>query len=353
MSSKKYYIYKCDDCGHEWRAPASPQPIKCPECGSENFHIHAEVSTPWFKVLIFIVLLTLIGVGSYFVYNILNKPKIDDLPPPLEPKMYILKYNTNEDGVIKITTDPEGLNYDSLDFSFRSNRSGQFIKRIDDKLYPCVGGSITFTYNKMKNVIVEEDEIMGDYKFTEAHPDSDCRKEIVAIIAKVKHNKKACTYIVDVINKNKFKDKTFEYSWNNQNKWESSNVKSVADLGDLNSVSVRIKNNAGSKVNAINTPLYPNCIIKECDDLDKITSSFNKYKSNLDDFDAYDSFVALEGEGSVKIYLNGKSYSTEKFAMNMQDKLISQDSKFGNPAKLKVTDVVFDTNNCPVKIIVD
>lgn len=352
MSSKKYYIYKCDDCGHEWKAPASPQPTKCPKCGSENFHIHAEVSTPWVKILTFIVLLALLVVGGDFVYtNIIKTDDDDVLPPKIES--YKIKYNTSEDGIIKITTDPEGFNYDSLEFSFRSDRSGKFIKRDGDKLYPCIGGPITFTYNKTKYIKVEEDEIMGDYKFTKAHPDSDCSKEVVAIIAKVKHNKKACTYVVDVINKNKFKDKTFEYSWNNQNKWESSNVKSVAALGDLNSVSVRIKNNTDSKVNAINTPLYPNCITKECDDLDKITSSFNKYKSNLDDFDAYDSFVALEGEGSVKVYLNGKPYSTEKFAMNMQDKLISQDSKFGNPAKLKVTDVVFDTNNCPVKIIVD
>ena len=128
MSSKKYYIYKCDDCGYEWKAPANPQPTNCPKCGSENFHIHAEVSTPWVKIMTFIVLLALLGVGGYFAYiNIIEPSDTDDDGPgggDMTPKIesYTLKYNTSEDGIIKITTLPEGLNYDSLEFSFRSDR---------------------------------------------------------------------------------------------------------------------------------------------------------------------------------------------------------------------------------------
>ena len=350
MSSKKYYIYKCDDCGYEWKAPASPQPTKCPKCGSENFHIHAEVSTPWFKILTLIVLLVLLGVGGYFAYiNII--PGDDSPPPPPPEKPYVLKYNTSEDGVIKITTDPEGLNYDSLEFSFRSDRSGKFIKRDGDKLYPCIGGPITFTYNKTKNVKVEEDEVIGDYKLSNVHPDSDCNQKVEKIIAKAKFNKKACTYVVSIINKDKFSGKTFEYSWNSKNKWENSNKKNAEDLGDLNYVLVRVKNNQDTKVNAINTPQFPNCEVEVVINIDDVINTFNVFKNNLNDFDSYFKFVELQGDDKLaKCYLNGKSYSFEKFATNMRDKVETIDPLFANPENLVVDDVDFNQQNRLIKL---
>ena len=361
MSSKRYYIYKCDDCGYEWKAPASPQPTKCPKCGSENFHIHAEVSTPWVKILTFIVVLALLGVGGYFAYiNIIGDggpggdgdgPGDGDSPPPPKIESYILKYNTSEDGIIKITTDPEGLNYDSLEFSFRSDRSGKFIKRDGDKLYPCVGGPITFTYNKTKDINVEEDEVIGDYKLTNVHPDSDCNQKVEKIIAKAKFNKKACTYVVSIINKDKFPGKTFEYSWNNKNKWEASNKKNAKDFGDLNYVLVRVKNNQDTEVNAINTPQFPNCEVEVVINIDDVINTFNTFKNNLRDFDAYFKFVELQGDDKLaKCYLNGNSYSFEKFARNMRDKVESVDPLFANPENLEVDDVDFNQQNRLIKL---
>ena len=351
MSSKKYYIYKCDDCGYEWKAPANPQPTNCPKCGSENFHIHAEVSTPWVKIMTFIVLLALLGVGGYFAY--INIISVKDEPPPPPPKIksYTLKYNTSEDGIIKITTLPEGLNYDSLEFSFRSDRSGKFIKRDGDKLYPCIGGPITFAYNKTKNIDVQEDEVIGNYKLTNVHPDSDCNQKVEKIIAKAKFNKKACTYVVTIINKNKFPDKNFEYSWNNKNKWEASNKKNAEDFGDLDYVLVRVKNNQDTKVNAINTPLFPNCEVEVVIDVNDVINTFNFFKNNLRDFDAYFKFVELQGDDKLaKCYLNGNSYSFEKFARNMRDKVETVDPLFANPENLKVDDVDFNQQNRLIKL---
>ena len=322
------YIWKCENCGHEFEAE---NPSQCTKCGHDDILILRETSpkTPWKWILIttvgiFATVLVVLNWGDLFDSG--EKPTSDG-----EVTTYFYKI-IRYDNYFEI--DGNGIDDVGL---FVINLNGDKLYSDGNEFYPCEDGDFIIKWDEERNIKLDGDKLVKNFKITtEAHKNA-CKLQLDIVDIYYRDNECIFTIMTNMDD-----NPNLEVSLNRNNGYQMRKL--IWNKSELNEASyfyVRLKGSDNYVKRRI-----PVCKINppsKGPEPSQVVSSFNKFTNDINN--NRKQFTDLLKNSNPIIVYKGNEMEKMAFIMQIRTEVKNEGDDFLASLKLTENNVFYDSDS--------
>ena len=330
------YIWKCENCGHEFEAE---NPSQCIKCGHDDILILRENSpkTPWKWILIttigiFATVLLILNWDDLFVS--VEKPTSDG---EVTTYYYQIKRHDNY-----FEIDGDGI--DDVGLFVINSTNGDKLYSDGNEFYPCEDGDFIIKWDEEKKIKLEGDKLVKNFKIiTEAHKNA-CKLQLDIVDI---YPSDECIYTIMT---NMDDNPNLEVSLNRNKDYQMRKL--IWNKSELNGSSyfyVRLKGSDDYVKRRI-----PECEItplSKAPESNQVVSSFNLFVSDIKNNRR--QFTDLLKDSNPVIVYKGNKMEKMAFIMQIRTEVKNEGDDFLTSLKLTENNVFYNSDSTKItKLII-
>lgn len=319
------YIWKCENCGHEFEAE---NPSQCIKCGHDDILILRETSPkiPWKWILI-----TTIGIFAT-VLVVLNW---DDIFGSEKKKNY---YKIERhDNYFEI----KGDGIDDVSLFVINSTSGVKLYSDGNEFYPCDDGDFIIKWEEEENIKLEGDKFVNNFKITTKAHKNACKLQLD--ILEISFVPNECKYTIMT---NMDNDPNLEVSINRKKDYQNRKLKwEKSELNGSSYFYVRLKGSDQYVKKSI-----PECVEEEPEQAaepKEIVDSFYSFTNDIKNRNKFTDLLKNSNSNPIIVY-KGIEMETMAFIMQIRTEVKNDGDDF--LASLKLTENNVSYNQKKTKI---
>lgn len=332
------YIWKCENCGHEFEAD---NPNQCIKCGHDEILILREAGSkiPWKWILI-----TTIGIFATVLVVLNWGDLFGSGDGPTKEGIVTTYYYKIErfDNYFEI----KGDGIDDKGLYVINSTSGEKLYSDGNEFYPCDDGDFIIKWEEEKNIKLEGDKLVKNFKITTKAHKNACKLQLD--ILEISFVPNECIYTIMT---NMDDDPNLEVSINRKKDYQ--NRKLTWKKSELNGSSyfyVRLKGSDQYVKKSI-----PECEEEELESAagpEEVVDSFYSFTNDIKNRKQFTNLLKDSNSNPIIVY-KGNEMETMAFIMQIRTEVKNDGDDFLRSLKLTQNNVFYNTEKTKIiKLII-